>query len=412
MGKKYKFILTLPDDYEVDSALEIEGHMSCGNYSQAEPFRHKGVFDTYEEAEACASKFEIYKYTGQYGYDSYYDEEEPRYYVSIYDAEDAAAAAFDVEPGEMIYPTADDYSVEEIEVEGETVYKYILYYDGNAVYDSAEENELYFETYEEAEEEARCEQDSFEVEEAGECPYALETVEILGIRIEEVSDFIIYYDCLVKYIGHDTEVLIPEGVKEIDANVFERRYAITKVVLPNSLEKIYRGAFLKCSNLTEITFPKKMPHLAREVFFGCTGLTSVTLPAGLTRIYQDCFTDCENLEQVLLPKGITNIDERAFSGCKRLTSINLPKGMTAIGPNAFRDCASLTALELPDTLTSIGYYAFAGCTNLKSITIPSSVTSFGGDFVFSGCDDLVILTPKFSAAESYARKHGIAFQRI
>ncbi len=186
MAKKFKFILILPEDFEVDSALEIHDHVAWPNYSQAEPVRYKGIFDTFEEAEKYASEFNIYKFSGWDGYDSWYDEDEPRYYVSIFDAEDAAAAAYGVEPGDMIYPHPDEYRIEQIEVDGETVYKFCLLYNGKVVYNSYEDSDLYYDSREDAEADAEADCREFEIAEEGECPYELEAVEILGIRIEEI----------------------------------------------------------------------------------------------------------------------------------------------------------------------------------------------------------------------------------
>ena len=62
MSIKYKFVLTLPGDIEVDSAEEIDGHMSWPNYSQADPVFYKGIFDSYEEAKEYATSFNVYKY--------------------------------------------------------------------------------------------------------------------------------------------------------------------------------------------------------------------------------------------------------------------------------------------------------------------------------------------------------------
>ena len=45
--KKYKFIIKLNYDINVDSAEEIDGHMSWPNWSQADPVFYRGVFDTY-----------------------------------------------------------------------------------------------------------------------------------------------------------------------------------------------------------------------------------------------------------------------------------------------------------------------------------------------------------------------------
>lgn len=86
---KYKFILTLPNKVEIDSAEEIEGHVSWPNWSQADPVYYQGIFDSYDEAEKYASEFEIYKYIiDDMYYDSFECEEYGGYYISIFDAED------------------------------------------------------------------------------------------------------------------------------------------------------------------------------------------------------------------------------------------------------------------------------------------------------------------------------------
>ena len=59
---KYKFILTLPYDYEIDSQYDIEGQVAWPNYSHASPVNFKGIFDSYSEAQEYAAKFKIYKY--------------------------------------------------------------------------------------------------------------------------------------------------------------------------------------------------------------------------------------------------------------------------------------------------------------------------------------------------------------
>ena len=45
---------------------------------------------------------------------------------------------------------------------------------------------------------------------------------------------------------------------------------------------------------------------------------------------------------------------------------------------------------------------------LKELHIPSSVTNIE-DFVFTGCEKLVIYTPAGSYAERYAKEHNINF---
>ena len=138
--------------------------MAWPNYSQADPVFYKGVFDSYEKAKEYASDFDIYKYVLiKDGYDSFKSEDEPIYFISIYDAEDAVCSYLGIIPGDPYCEHPDNYSIEETEYEGNKVYKYSLYYDGECVYDSFEEDE-YFDTYEEAEDEVQYRKEDFDVE--------------------------------------------------------------------------------------------------------------------------------------------------------------------------------------------------------------------------------------------------------
>ena len=167
--KKYKFILTLDEYTQVDSAEEIEGHVSWPNFSQASPVRYRGVFDTYEEAEEYASKFNLYKYVTNDGYDSSGDECNP-YFISMYDAEDAVCALMGVEPGDAVCVHPDSYEVEEITEEDTEndipagVYKYCLVYEGERVYDSLDEDGDYYDSYDEAREAAESYMEDYEVQ--------------------------------------------------------------------------------------------------------------------------------------------------------------------------------------------------------------------------------------------------------
>ena len=189
MSIKYKFVLTLPGDIEVDSAEEIDGHMAWPNYSQADPVFYKGVFDSFEEAQKYAADFNVYKYTlNKVGYDSYDSEDEPIFFISIYDAEDAVCAYLRITPGDPYCEFADSYSVVEAEHEGNKVYKYLLFHEGKCVYDSLDEGE-YYDTYEEADEEAQYHKECFEVELGGlNDYYSLVPIEAVNVEIVKIDE--------------------------------------------------------------------------------------------------------------------------------------------------------------------------------------------------------------------------------
>jgi hypothetical protein len=167
--KKYKFIITLDKYTQVDSAEEIEGHVSWPNYSQAGPVHYRGVFDTYEEAKEYASNFSLYKYVTNDGYDSSDDYETP-YFISIFDAEDALCALMGVEPGDAFCVHPDSYTVEEITEEDTEndipagVYKYRYIYKGECVYDSVDEDGDYYDSYDEARKAAESYMEDYEIQ--------------------------------------------------------------------------------------------------------------------------------------------------------------------------------------------------------------------------------------------------------
>ena len=195
VNAKYKFILTLPYDYEIDSQYAIEGHVSWPNWSQADPVHYKGIFNTAEEAQTYASGFKVYKYIlkGDYEYDSFEDaagSETPPYYISIFDAEAAACQKLGISPGDTltVHP---EFTVEEAAEDPENdipggVYKYILHHNGQCLLDSIEENSEYFDSYEEAQAAAEETANDYDIE-TDELAYELKEIEIVDIRIEETD---------------------------------------------------------------------------------------------------------------------------------------------------------------------------------------------------------------------------------
>lgn len=197
---KYKFILTLPNDYEIDSQYDIEGHVAWPNWSQAEPVRYRGVFDTFEQAKEYASTFEVYTYLAYEDddtYDYFEDEcacgtEEAPCFVSMFDAEDAACAYLGISPGDtkIAHP---EYCIEPI-TEGDPereipagTYKYTLHYDGECLLDSLEEYDEFFDTYEEAQEMAEEASQDYDID-TDEPLYDVEPIEILNIEIVEADE--------------------------------------------------------------------------------------------------------------------------------------------------------------------------------------------------------------------------------
>lgn len=72
-----------------------------------------------------------------------------------------------------------------------------------------------------------------------------------------------------------TEIVIPEGVKEIGKLKFVNYINLTKVVIPNSVTEIGYEAFYGCDSLKSITLPNSVTMIGYGAFNGCTSLTDI-----------------------------------------------------------------------------------------------------------------------------------------
>ena len=211
-----------------------------------------------------------------------------------------------------------------------------------------------------------------------------------------------------------TEVVIPEGVKEIKNFAFYNCTVLTSILIPNSVTSIGDCAFYYCTGLTSITIPNSVTSIGERAFWGClrltsitihnsvtsigaaafancTGLTSIEIPNSVTTIGKYAFEDCTGLKNVVIGDGVTSIEYNAFYGCTGLTNVVIGNGVTRIESSAFNGCTGLTSVVIGNGVTSIKSSAFNGCTGLTSVVIPNSVTSIEG-FAFNGCKNLATLT--------------------
>ena len=220
-------------------------------------------------------------------------------------------------------------------------------------------------------------------------------------------------------------IVIADGVEEIDSDAFREFDKITSVTIPDSVTSIGGSAFSGCSGLARVTIPDSVTSIGSEAFSGCSGLTSVTIPfvgekadgtgstgfgyifdydvpsslkeviiTGGESIGEYAFSGCSGLTIITIPDSVTSIGYQAFYGCSNLTSVTIGDSVTSIGSDAFSGCSGLTSVVIPDSVTSIGEYAFQNCSGLTSIVIPDSVTSIGNS-AFSGCSGLTSITIPF-----------------
>ena len=240
-------------------------------------------------------------------------------------------------------------------------------------------------------------------------------------------------------------VVLPRGVKQIEAATFYCCVALTTVALPSELESIGPSAFSQCLNLSKVNLPPSVSYIGNQAFCECISLESFKVGTSVkyfgdeafvssniseisfskdASIGKDVLLHCNNLSSIeveeghpvydsrencnaliesasnkivrgsaktMIPASVLEIGDYAFDSCEGIQSVQIPDGCTRIGEKAFFKCSSLQSVTLPEGLTSIDNRAFCLCDTLSEIHLPASLTSLG-DGVFMQCRNLREMT--------------------
>ena len=188
-----------------------------------------------------------------------------------------------------------------------------------------------------------------------------------GTRVSWADCSIDAIGTLTSYNGSATEIILPDGIREIGGTAFFHEAEIASVIIPEGVEMVGDSAF-----------------------WGCSNLKTVVLPGTLKTIGTYAFCECEQLASILIPEGVESIEENAFWGCSNLKTVELPSSLKKIGENAFRGCNQLASIVIPDGCEEIGEDCFDGCEKMKDIFVPASVREIGHDAFFTSNNATVI----------------------
>ena len=233
------------------------------------------------------------------------------------------------------------------------------------------------------------------------------------------------------------EVVLPEGLRALDADTFADCFYAANVTLPATLEIIPEDCFDRIS--AEIDFPNGNPRYSCENGFLIDNTTQTLLyttpsshgnPLPAVRRLGDCslmnwlwdddddpvlpdtlesvgsyiFYDC-GVTRVTFPDGITELSPYTFY-CTDLQEVHLPASLREIPDYCFWNC-QLIALTIPDGVTRIGAHAVDWFTGeiIGAVTLPASV-EFVGYRAFPDECDVTVLNPQvhFETATEYAER--------
>ncbi len=217
---------------------------------------------------------------------------------------------------------------------------------------------------------------------------------------------------------------------------------IKKVVMPNTVKWIGDRVFAKCTNLSSFSWSKNLQDIGVDAFEGTKFYENLLaqpnsfydIPSGIliyagtdyfkpnTALISDNLS-AEKQDLIRTKYGVSefrrfselNVNKicaGAFKNNDKIVYIDLPDSINEVAKCTFEDCSNLRGINGENSsITYIGDSAFAGCYNLVDIDIPESVKYVGdfafsqtgvvdkipdlskveelGEYLFSGCEDLV-----------------------
>ncbi|MGM9637829.1 MAG: leucine-rich repeat domain-containing protein [Eubacteriales bacterium] len=204
---------------------------------------------------------------------------------------------------------------------------------------------------------------------------------------------------ITKYIGTDTDVVIPEEidgkpVTVIGEKAFYSNPTLLTVCMPDSVTEIRRCAFASCKFLETVRLSESLEYIGEGGFTVCTALQNITLPDSLSYIGAFGFSYCESLKEITLPancykdpvnrfpkyleEDTTMMSIFAYTGLEHVT---LEEGFSYIPQGAFSNNSNLRDIVIPGSVEEIERHAFAECTELEKITLNEGIQSIKELFI-------------------------------
>ena len=233
-------------------------------------------------------------------------------------------------------------------------------------------------------------------------------------------NFIFDENRIMRYIGKEKVVVVPNGVEEIESSAFWDNQYIEEVVLPPTLKNMGGDTFYYCKNLRKINIPASVISMGNNPFAGCPLITiqndspnfileggvlysadkqtliycsirgnetEYVIPEGVKIIGKHAFYLCDRFEKITLPKSLQKMENNPFSGCSKLALINHSKAyhiQDDVIYNGFRTAVIGTLnkikskrLEILSGVKSINRNSFWNCKGIETIVFPESLEDIG-----------------------------------
>lgn len=137
-----------------------------------------------------------------------------------------------------------------------------------------------------------------------------------------------------------SNIILSEGLATIGENAFWGCTNLTEIHLPNSVREIGISAFYDC-RITSVIIPEGVKVIEAGLFKYCTKLTNVTIPNGVKSIGDSAFGACLSLSSLTIPESVKSMGRDPFYCCspdvymRGSTPPDISRGCFRTGPRTF-----------------------------------------------------------------------------
>ena len=189
---------------------------------------------------------------------------------------------------------------------------------------------------------------------------------------------------LLKYIGQDAQVTVPDGFTAIAGYAFAENQRVAICTIPDGVRAIGDGVFRYCSAIVRVSLPATLQTFGESVFSNCFKLTELINPSAvdlsgdffIQRYSPAVLTSLAESEIYLEDDFILRSHEAetillGYAG--EATEIVIPAYIDEINHHAFYRSAVEKVTVLTD-IEELAQYVFSLCTSLKELHFGASVT--------------------------------------
>lgn len=112
------------------------------------------------------------------------------------------------------------------------------------------------------------------------------------------------------------------GIDSIYQSTFYSCKGISSTVtIPGSCKYVGPNAFFGCESIPELILEEGVGDIEANAFYGLDSITGIAIPNGISLLGTNCFGFCENIKTVHFPNEIGAIQNVIFNQCSGITDI-------------------------------------------------------------------------------------------